>query len=119
VADPMARRLNLLQEGAGEPAASVTLRRTGRRVRLTIEHPGDLQEGHLIASLDGRTARGGRTLDLLLSEHFDQNPEGSLFTCGIEGVREGTPHLLRWAGGLPGGVGHGAPGRLVPLSAPR
>ena len=119
VADPLARRLNLLREGAGERAASITLRRTGRGVRLTVEHPGDLQEGHLIASLDGHTERGGRTLDLLLPEHFDQDPQGSLFTCGIEGVREGRPHLLRWAGGLPGGVGHGAPGRLVPVSPPR
>lgn len=119
VADPLARRLSLLREGAGERAASVTLRRSGRHVRLTIEHPGDLQGGHLIANMDGRTERGGRTLDLLLPEHFDQDPEGSPFTCGIEGVRDGRPHLLRWAGGLPGGVGHGAPGRLVPLSAPR
>jgi glycerophosphoryl diester phosphodiesterase len=119
VADPLARRLSLLRESAGERGASLTLRRTGHRVRLTLEHPGALQDAHLIASLDGRTERGGRTLDLLLPEHFDHSPRGTLFTCGIEGGREGRPHLLRWAGGLPGGVGHGAAGRLLPLTISR
>ena len=119
VADPLTRRLNLLREGAGEGVASITLRRTGRSVRLSIENPGDVEEGHLIASLDGCTERGGRTLDLLLPDHFEKTPQGFPFTCGIEGVRRGAPRLLRWAGGLPGGVGHGAPGRLVPLPGPR
>ncbi len=53
---------------------------------------------------------------LVRPEDFDLCEQGVEFTCGIEGLRDGQPCLVRWAGGLPGGLGHGAPGRLLPLA---
>jgi len=119
VADPLARRLSLLREGAQDRGASLSMRRAGRTLNLTLEHPGDLVDAHLIANLNGHTQRGGRTLNLALPRGFDQCPEGIPFTCGLKGLRAGEPQLLRWAAGLPAGLGHGSPGRLLPLATSR
>ncbi|MDF1836820.1 MAG: hypothetical protein P1V35_03030, partial [Planctomycetota bacterium] len=115
-AEGLTRRLVMLREGPDDASATVTLRRDGRRLVVQIEDPGGLKEAHLIVRLAGHTKRAGKGLSLLLPEDFDLDPRGVEFTCGIEGLRGGEPCLLRWAGGLPGGLGHGRPGRLMPLA---
>ncbi|MFT7676771.1 MAG: glycerophosphoryl diester phosphodiesterase [Planctomycetota bacterium] len=115
VADGLARRLVLLKEGRHSAQASLTLRRDRTHLLLSIENPGGLTDAHLIAALDGQVVRGGTGLRLRLPEAFDQTPRGLPFTCGIEGQSEDGPQLLRWAGGLPGGIGHGMPGRVISL----
>lgn len=114
-ADGLARRLVCLRESPSDPHASLTLRRDRGSLLISIEDPGPLTEPHVIASLGGELVRGGAGLRLRLPEHFDTRPEGLPFSCGIEGQDAGGPRLLRWAGGLPAGIGYGPPGRLVPL----
>lgn len=114
VADGLARRLPLLAERAGEVAASVTIRRQGTWLLLSVENPGDLEDPHLVAHLDGVTVRAGRGLRLELPEDFDRRPGGVPFSCGIEGRRAGLPGLRRFAGGVPEGLENGPAGRLVP-----
>lgn len=114
-ADGLARRLVCLRDSPADPHASLTLRRDRSSLLLSIEDPGPLADPHVIASLDGETARGGAGLRLRLPEGFDAEPRGIPFSCGIEGRGTHGPRLLRWAGGLPGGIGHGVPGRIVPM----
>ena len=114
-ADPIARRLTMLTERPGDPPASLTLQRQRGELLLSIENPGGLQEPHIIAHLDGQLVRGGRGLRLTLSEQFDLRGGGVPFSCGIEGLWRGEPRLRRWAGGLPEGLSHGAPGLLLSL----
>ncbi|MDG1050719.1 MAG: glycerophosphodiester phosphodiesterase family protein [Planctomycetota bacterium] len=116
-ADGLARRLELLAERPGDPPASITARRAGRDMVLSIENAGGLAEPHLVARLGLEVARGGRGLRLRLPERFDDVPLGVEFSCGIEGLTpEGERRVRRWAGGLPAGLGHGAPGLLIPLA---
>ena len=116
-ADGLARRLEMLVERSGDPRATVSLRRAGRDVVLSLEDPGGLADPHLVARLGREVARGGRGLRLPLPDGFDDIPVGVPFTCGIEGRdRAGRPTLRRWSGGLPAGLGHGSPGLLVPLA---
>ncbi|MFT4648373.1 MAG: hypothetical protein ACI9X4_001596, partial [Glaciecola sp.] len=115
-AEGLTRRLVMLRESPDEPAATLTLRRDGRRLVVQIEDPAGIQNPHLIVHLAGHTQRAGQGLNLILPEDFDRRPGGVEFTCGIEGLRGGEPCLVRWAGGLPGGLGHGRPGRLLPLA---
>ena len=114
-ADPLARRLALLRERPSDPPATVILRRRGRDLLLSIEDGGGLGEAHLIAHLNGELVRGGPSLRLFLPSDFDLRGGGIPFSCGIEGRDAGSARLRRWAGGLPEGVGHGAPGLLLPL----
>ncbi len=116
IVEGLTRRLTMLCERPGERPASVTLRRKGSRLVLQIEDPAGIQDPHLIVRLAGQIRRAGQGLNLLLPEDFDLCEQGIEFTCGIEGLRDGQPCLVRWAGGLPGGLGHGAPGRLLPLA---
>jgi hypothetical protein len=116
-ADGLARRLELLAERPSDPPASITLRRAGRDMVLGIENPGGLAEPHVVARLGHEVARGGAGVRLRLPERFDEVPLGVPFSCGIEGVEVGGERRIRrWAGGLPAGLGHGAPGLLIPLS---
>jgi hypothetical protein len=115
-AEGLTRRLVLLREHPGEAAASCTLRREGRRLVVQIEDPAGIQDPHLIVRMAGTTHRAGRGLNLILPEDFDSRPHGIAFTLGIEGLRGGERFLARWAGGLPEGLGHGQPGRLLPLA---
>lgn len=115
-ADGMARRLTTLRESPGSKAATITIRRFGGELHVRLENPGSLREGHLVARLGTEVARGGQGLRLRLPPWFDEVPVGVEFSCGVEGIdAQGQPALLRWSGGLPGGLGHGRPGLLVPL----
>ena len=70
-----------------------------------------------MARLGLEVVRGGGGLRLRLPERFDDVPLGVEFSCGIEGLGpDGERRLRRWAGGLPSGLGHGAPGLLIPLA---
>lgn len=113
VADGLAQRVTLLRERPDEPPASMTVRIERGELFVSIENPGDLENPHSIVHLDGELVRGGRGLRLRLPPGFGQAPEGIPFSCGIEGERGGEPALRRWAGGVPGGLGQGFPGRLV------
>ncbi len=114
-ADPIARRLTMLTERPGDPPASLTLQRQGGELLLSIENPGGLEQPHVIAHLDGQLVRGGRGLRLTLSAEFDLRGAGVPFSCGLEGVCRGEPRIRRWAGGVPEGLSHGAPGLLLSL----
>ncbi|MEM8710551.1 MAG: hypothetical protein AAGG01_06335, partial [Planctomycetota bacterium] len=115
-ADGLARRLTTLAESPGQRPATITIRRMGGELHVRLEHPGSLEEGHLVARLGGEVVRGGQGLRLRLPRWFDDVPVGVPFSCGVEGRNaSGEPALLRWAGGLPEGLGHGQPGLLVPL----
>ena len=116
-ADGMARRLTTLRESPGSKAATITIRRMGGELHVRLENPGSLAEPHLVARLGNEVARGGQGLRLRLPHWFDDVPVGVPFSCGVEGIdARGERALLRWAGGLPGGLGHGSPGLLVPLA---
>lgn len=114
-ADPVTRRLDLLRERPDDPPASVGLQRRGGDLLLSLENPGDLEEAHVIAHLDGELVRGGRGLRLFLPRGFDLRGGGVPFSAGIEGRVGGLHRVRRWAGGLPEGLQHGAPGLLLPL----
>ena len=114
-ADPLVRRLELLAERRLDPPASLTLRRRGNELLVSIENPGELVAPHVIARLGREVARGGPGVRLRLPADFDLRGGGVAFSAGIEGLREGRPVLRRWAGGLPEGLSHGYPGLLLPL----
>jgi len=113
-ADGLAQRLVLLAERPGDGQASVTLRRTGRDLVLSLENAGRLVDPHLVARLGGEVIRGGMGLRLSLPADFDSRPIGVPFSVGIEGHDAAGPRVRRWAGGLPEGIHHGAPGLLLP-----
>ncbi|MCP3914196.1 MAG: hypothetical protein GY711_01435 [bacterium] len=115
-ADGVTRRLTLLRERPDDSAASLTMRREGDSLVVSIENAGDLEHPHVVARLAGETARGGMGLRMRLPATFDGDGHGVDFSCGIEGVRRGEHRIRRWAGGVPEGLGHGSPGRLLPLS---
>ena len=114
-ADPIARRLALLTERRDDPPASMTVRRIGAELVVSVENPGDLDDAHALAHLDGAVARGGRGVRVRLPADFDLRGGGVPFSCAIEGRRRGELRVRRWAGGLPEGLGHGSPGLILPL----
>lgn len=114
-ADGLARRLPLLTERPDDPPASVTMRRVGRDLVLSMERSGGLDSPHLVARLGPEVVRGGTGLRLPLPADFDSRPVGVSFSVGIEGRNADGPRLRRWSGGLPEGIHHGAPGLLLPL----
>jgi glycerophosphoryl diester phosphodiesterase len=117
LADGLARRLTLLAERPGDPPASLTLRREAGQLIVALENAGGLDDAHCVARLGGEVVRGGRGLRLSLPASFDQRPDGLPFSCGIEGKCDGERRIRRWAGGVPEGLGHGAPGRVLPEAA--
>ncbi|MFT4538410.1 MAG: hypothetical protein ACI835_000844 [Planctomycetota bacterium] len=115
--DDMARRLTMLEERKGDPAASITARRRGHTLLLSLEQDGGLQDPHLLAVMGDELIRGGAGMRIPLPADFDSMSEhGYSFTCGVEGKQNGQYRLRRWSGGLPEGLGHGLPGRLHPLA---
>jgi hypothetical protein len=109
-------RLTMLAEGAQAVPASITVRRAGRDLLLSLEHAGDLEKPHLVAILAGHLVRGGAGLRLRLPDDFGRLEQGLSFTCGIEGHRNGRAALRRWSGGLPQELRSGVPGRLQALA---
>jgi hypothetical protein len=89
------------------------MRRRGPNLLLSIENPGDLERAHIVAQLDGAFARGGHGMRLRLPADFDTRGDGTPFSVGLEGYRDGKPGLRRWAGGLPEGIFSGAAGKLM------
>lgn len=110
-------RLPLLRERPEDPEASVLVRRQGRSLHVSIENPGKLKEPRVWANLDGAVHTGTRGLRLELPFDFDGRVDGVRFSCGLDGLAEPGARrrtLRRWAGGIPGDVHSGAPGRLLP-----
>ena len=106
----------MLHERPSDPPATISARRVGRDIILTLENLEGLEDAHLVARLGREVARAGRGMRLRLPAGFDAVPLGVPFSCGIEGTGpDGVPRLRRWAGGLPEGIGHGSAGLLLPL----
>jgi glycerophosphoryl diester phosphodiesterase len=110
-------RLVCLRESPDARPPTIGLRRRGAELHVTLESPGDLLEAELLVHLDGSLARGGRGLRLRLPPDFERRPGGVPFSAGAVGRdprRPGAgPSHRRWAGGLPGDLLSGEPGRLV------
>lgn len=113
-AEARTSRLTLLTESAGDPPASLGLRRAGSRISLLLENPGGLTDAVVVGRIGDRVVRGSPGIELALPAGFDDAPDGVPFSAGIEGLRKGVFCRRRWAGGLPEGLGHGSPGRLLP-----
>ncbi|TAJ17223.1 MAG: hypothetical protein EPO68_09785 [Planctomycetota bacterium] len=112
--DPL--RLPMLRERPEDPDASVLVRRQGRSLHVSIESAGKLKDARVWANLDGAVHTGTRGLRLELPFDFDGRRDGVRFSCGLDGFAEAGARrrtLRRWAGGIPGDVHSGAPGRLV------
>jgi hypothetical protein len=112
--DPL--RLPMLRERPEDPDASVLVRRQGRALHVSIESAGKLNEARVWVSLDGVVHTGTRGLRLELPFDFDGRRDGVRFSCGLDGFAAAGARrrtLRRWAGGIPGDVHSGAPGRLV------
>ncbi len=114
VAPREARRVELLRERPDDAEATMTVRRGGPWLFVAAENPGELEEPSVVVHLDGQTHYGGRGLRLRLPAEFDRRAEGVPFSCGLLGMERGAWRARRWAGGVPGGLGSGAPGRLYP-----
>jgi len=107
------RRLRMLAERPAEPAASMTLRLRGGELLAAVEDPGGLSEVRACLRLGASVRRGGRGVRMRLPEA--REPEGIPFCAGFEGIEPetGAHRLRRFAGGLPYGLGAGAPARLL------
>ena len=116
-AEPLSTRLEMLREEPGAPRATVTLRRSGRRVVLRVEDAGGLEDAVVVARLGETVVHGAPAVEVPLPEGFDSQPEGAPFSVALFGRSGGRRIWRRWAGGLPDGLEHGAPGRLLPATA--
>lgn len=105
-------RVRLLVESPGDRPATMTLRRRGRELVAWVEDPGGLGEVRSLVRVGSRVRTGRRGVRIELPEELD--PQGIPFCVGFEGCSDRTKpaQLRRWAGGLPYGLGSGAPGRL-------
>ncbi len=107
-----ATRLRMLVESPGEPPATMTVRRRGRELLAWVEDPGGLGEVKCLVRLGSRVRTGTRGVRIRLPGELD--PEGLPFCVGFQGrAGDGGVRLRRWSGGLPYGLGSGAPGRLL------
>lgn len=113
-----ARRLSLLVERPGERGATMVLRRRGRELVARVEDAGGLSDVRALVRLGAEVRRGAAGVRVLLPADFDRRPEGIPFSCGFEGrSADGRRVVRRWAGGVPAGIAHGAPGRLFPAAS--
>jgi len=105
-------RLNLLRESPNDRAATMTLRRRGRELIAWVEDSGGLGEVRCQVRVGSRVRSGRRGVRIQLPEEIDA--QGLPFCVGFQGEsdRPKVSRLRRWAGGLPYGLGSGAPGRL-------
>lgn len=106
-------RLPMLRESPLAGDASMSVRRHGRYLLVSIENPGALEAARTLVHLDGRTHRGGRGIRLILPEDFDSG-EGLPFSCGMEGREAGRRRVRRWAGAVPSELDAGVAGWLLP-----
>jgi len=106
------RRLKLLCEGPVDLPASMTVERRGRELVAAVEDSGGLGEPEALIRVGSRVRTGRRGVRVRLPEEFE--PEGLPFCVGFRGTEPGSGRrrLRRFAGGLPYGLGSGAPGRL-------
>lgn len=106
------RRLVLLRETATDLSASMTVERRGRELVAAVEDPGGLCEPEAMIRVGSRVRTGRRGVRVRLPEEFE--PEGLPFCVGFRAKEPGSgkKRLRRWSGGLPYGLGSGAPGRL-------
>jgi glycerophosphoryl diester phosphodiesterase len=105
------QRVTMLRERPGEPPASMTLRRRGAEILAAVEDAGGLAEVEARIRVGARVRVGRKAVRIRLSEELGH--DGAAFSVGFEGHEpDGTRRLRRFAGGLPYGLGSGAPGRL-------
>jgi hypothetical protein len=90
----------------------MTVERRGRELVAAVEDAGGLLEPAAMIRVGSRVRTGRRGVRVRLPEEFE--PEGLPFCVGFRAREPGTGkvRLRRWAGGLPYGLGSGAPGRL-------
>jgi len=105
-------RVRMLRERPGDPEASMTLRLRGRELLAAVEDSASLTEVAARIRVGSRVRTGRRAVRIRLPEELE--PEGAPFCVGFEGLEPGTGarRLRRFAGGLPYGLGSGAPARL-------
>ncbi len=107
------QRAPMLIERPGDEPASMTVKRQRDELVAWVEHPGGLTDVRAIVRLGHVVREGGRGVRVPLPR--DLAPETSFpFALGFRGRRAGggAPLLRRFSGGLPYGLGAGAPGRL-------
>jgi len=106
-------RVRMLRERPSEPGASMTLRRRGGELLAAVEDPGTLTDIAARIRVGARVRTGRRAVRIRLPEELE--PEGASFCVGFEGTEPdtGARRLRRFAGGLPYGLGSGAPARLI------
>jgi glycerophosphoryl diester phosphodiesterase len=108
-----ARRLAMLVERPGDRGGTMVIRRRGRDLLAKVEDPGGLTDVRALVRLGGAVRRGAVGLRVPLPADFDGRAGGVAFSAGFQGRdAAGRVVVRRWAGGLPGGIAHGAPGRL-------
>jgi len=106
------QRVRMLRERAGEREASMAVRRRGDELVAAVEDAGGLSEVSARIRVGSRVRTGRRGVRLRLPEELE--PGGAPFCLAFEGTDPESKKrvLRRWAGGLPYGLGSGAPGRL-------
>ncbi len=108
-------RLPLLAERPGDPEASMTLRRRGRDLLSVVENAAGAVDVRALLRLGVHVQRGARGVRMPLPE-WARPGELLPFSVGFEGRADEHGEravLRRWAGGLPGDVKSGEPGRLI------
>jgi hypothetical protein len=109
---PGTERVRMLRERASDPEASMTVRRRGHELLAAVEDAGSLTEVTARIRVGARVRTGRRAVRIRLPEEVE--PDGAPFCVGFEGTEPGTGarRLRRFGGGLPYGLGSGAPARL-------
>jgi len=109
---PGTERVRMLRERPGDSEASMTLRRRGSELLAAVEDSASLTDVTARIRVGSRVRTGRRAVRIRLPEEFE--PEGAPFCVGFEGTEPetGARRLRRFSGGLPYGLGSGAPARL-------
>jgi hypothetical protein len=107
-----AERVRMLRERPGDREASMTLRRRGGELLAAVEDAASLTDVTARIRVGARVRTGRRAVRIRLPAELEA--EGAPFCVGFEGTEPetGRRRLRRFAGGLPYGLGSGAPARL-------
>jgi hypothetical protein len=107
------QRVPMLRESAADGDATMTVRRRGDELLAAVEDAGGLRDVAALVRVSSRVRTGRRGVRVRLPEVLP--PEGVPFCVGFQGTDPDTARrvLRRFAGGLPYGLGSGAPGRLL------